>query len=261
MIKSLYSGVSGMKNHQVRMDVVANNIANVNTTAFKAGRVTFKDILSQTVDGNQIGRGMMVSSIDNVNTQGSLTNTGIATDLFIQGNGYFIVQDPNDADNLYYTRDGSFHIDDAGNLVNSSGYQVCDDSGEAITGITVPIDSITIDTKGLISIYPAGSTEAEEYQIGLATFNDLSRLLKKGDNLFQYDMSPNTDGSDPSDAIYGIPGEIGLGQVISNNLELSNVDLTTEFTNMITTQRGYQANSKIITTSDEMLQEILTLKR
>ena len=252
MIKSLYSGVAGMRNHQVRMDVIANNIANVNTTAFKAGRVNFKDILSQTVDGNQVGRGMMVAAIDNINTQGSLMNTGVATDLYIQGNGYFVVQDPNDANNVqYYTRDGSFHIDENGNLVNSLGYGVCDSNGSPIT-VTVPLDSISIDRTGQVIIN--GDTANPVAQIGLVQFDDLQKLTKSGENLYEY--------SGENSPTIAAPGSTtGLGQVISNNLELSNVDLTNEFTNMITTQRGYQANAKIITTSDEMLQEVLGLKR
>ena len=252
MIKSLYSGVGGMRNHQVRMDVIANNISNVNTTAFKSGRVTFKDILSQSIDGNQVGRGMMVASIDSINTQGSLMNTGVATDLYIQGNGFFVVQDPNntDTETSYYTRDGSFHYDEEGNLVNSMGYGVCDSDGNPIT-LTPPIDSISIDRTGQVIVN--GDTDDPFAQIGLVQVNDLQKLTKEGENLYTY------SGTD--DPTLGVPGEEGMGEIISNNLELSNVDLTNEFTNMITTQRGYQSNAKIITTSDEMLQEILGLKR
>ena len=248
MIKSLYSGVSGMRNHQTRMDVIANNIANVNTTAFKSGRVTFKDILSQEVDGNQVGRGMSVASITDINTPGSLVSTGVATDLFIQGNGYFVVQDENDVQ--YFTRDGSFHVDEEGNLINSLGYGVCDSSGSLIT-VTVPYDSISINRNGEIIL--DGDADNPVAQIGLAQVDDLQKLIKQGENLFSY-----TGTNAPT---IGEPGSANLGLVISSNLELSNVDLTNEFTNMITTQRGYQANAKIITTSDEMLQDVLGLKR
>ena len=248
MIRSLYSGVSGMKNHQTRMDVTANNIANVNTTAYKSGRVNFKDVLGQTIDGGQVGSGITIAGIDNNFTQGSQTATGKPTDLYIQGNGFFVVQDVNGVQ--YYTRDGSFHVDEAGNLVNSLGYGVCDSAGSPITGITPPIDSIRIERNG--EIFVNGSTTATA-TIGLAQFEDSQKLARQGENLYIYNgTNPPTIAS---------PGTSGYGAVISNNLEMSNVDLTDEFANMITTQRGYQANARIITTSDEMLQEVMGLKR
>ena len=248
MIRSLYSGVSGMKNHQTRMDVTANNIANVNVTAYKSGRVNFKDVLGQAIDGGQVGSGITIAGIDNNFTQGSLTATGKPTDLYIQGNGLFVVQDANGVP--YYTRDGSFHVDEAGNLVNSLGYGVCDSSGSPITGITPPIDSITIERNG--EIFINGDTTAIA-TIGLAQFDDLQKLSKQGENLYIY-----TGLNEPTIAS---PGTTGVGTILSGNLEMSNVDLTDEFANMIVTQRGYQANSKVITTSDEMLQEVIGLKR
>ena len=247
MIRSIYTGVSGMKSHQKRMDVVSNNIANVNTTAFKSSSVNFKNILGKTIEGGQIASGVKIASINKNFTQGSETATESSTDLYIQGNGYFGVQDANGVQ--YYTRDGSFSVDENGNLVNSLGYGVCDSSGTPITGLTTPIDSISIDSTG--QIFLNGSTTASA-TIGLVAVADLQLLSDQGNNLYKY-----TGATTPT---FVAPGSTNVGTVISGNLELSNVDLTDEFANMIVTQRGYQANSKVITTSDEMLQTLLGLK-
>ncbi|WP_066637265.1 flagellar hook-basal body complex protein [Desulfolucanica intricata] len=264
MIKSLYSGVSGMKNHQIRMDVIGNNIANVNTTAFKAGRVNFKDTLSQLISynsgagqgsnkANQVGSGMTLAGIDNIFTQGGLVATGRETDLAIQGNGYFAVQSQNeDGDEvIYYTRDGSFYIneeDGEGYLVNSLGYNVLNVDGEPIR-LELPINSININRDGKIFVNSEDTGEV----IGLKQFDNQGELIKQGSNLYIY---PGEDESG-----LGTPGSDGLGTIEACNLEMSNVDLTNEFSNMIITQRGYQANSRVITVSDEMLQELLNLKR
>jgi flagellar hook protein FlgE len=238
-----------MKNHQTRMDVIGNNIANVNTTGYKSSRVQFKDVLGQTIAGGQVASGVTIAGINKNFTQGSQTATENSTDLYIHGNGFFGVQDPNNTDITYYTRDGSFSVDEEGNLVNSLGYNVCDSGGSPITGLTPPIDSISIDATG--EIFLNGSDT--NLKIGLATVMDLQKLSNQGNNLYKY-----TGTEDPE---FHEPGSDNVGTVISNNLEMSNVDLTDEFSNMIVTQRGYQANSKVITTSDEMLQELIGLKR
>ncbi|HQE24397.1 MAG TPA: flagellar hook protein FlgE [Candidatus Atribacteria bacterium] len=405
MMRSLFSGVSGLKNHQTRMDVIGNNIANVNTVAFKAGRVNFEDILSQTVEGarspqtggmggvnpKQVGLGMGISSIDTLFTPGSLQSTDNPTDFAVQGEGFFIV---SDGSQVYYTRDGAFKTSADGALVNSNGFRLQGwmadtdgniDSTQALQNITIPVgaqmkpkattqiafegnldanadptssewitsvqvydslgnphnltitftktaenkwgwttdldgtsgdsDTIEFDTDGTILSGGSGSasfnniTGAEDIslnidfsqltqfggnptayinfqdgyeagsldmvstdsggvltgiftngqskalaQIALATFSNPGGLLKEGGNLYQ--ISNNSGLPNIGTADSGGRGSIAVGK-----LEMSNVDLAQEFTNMIVTQRGFQANSRVITTSDEMLQDLINIKR
>lgn len=407
MMRSLFSGVSGLKNHQTRMDVIGNNIANVNTVAFKAGRVNFEDILSQTVEGarspqtggmggvnpKQVGLGMGISSIDTLFTPGSLQSTDNPTDFAVQGEGFFIV---SDGSQVYYTRDGAFKTSADGALVNSNGFRLQGwmadtdgniDSTQALQNITIPVGAqmkpkattqiafegnldanaaagsewitsvqvydslgnphnltitftktttanewgweatldgiqatsdgtgtITFDANGSISSsgtgtpnfaipganaislnidfsqltqfggnptayinfqdgYEAGSLDMVSTdsggvltgiftngqskalaQIALATFSNPGGLLKEGGNLYQ--ISNNSGLPNIGTADSGGRGSIAVGK-----LEMSNVDLAQEFTNMIVTQRGFQANSRVITTSDEMLQDLINIKR
>ena len=404
MMRSLFSGVSGLKNHQTRMDVIGNNIANVNTVAFKAGRVNFEDILSQTVEGarspqtggmggvnpKQVGLGMGISSIDTLFTPGSLQSTDNPTDFAVQGDGFFIV---SDGSQVYYTRDGAFKTSADGALVNSNGFRLQGwmadtdgniDSTQALQNITIPVGAqmkpkattqialegnldanadlnsewitsvqvydslgnphnltvtfekmadnqwswytdldgtsgnsgtIEFDTDGTVlsggtgtatftlmpvaqnislSIdfsqltqfggnptayinfqdgYEAGSLDMVSTdsggvltgiftngqskalaQIALATFSNPGGLLKEGGNLYQ--ISNNSGLPNIGTADSGGRGSIAVGA-----LEMSNVDLAQEFTNMIVTQRGFQANSRVITTSDEMLQDLINIKR
>lgn len=404
MMRSLFSGVSGLKNHQTQMDVIGNNIANVNTVAFKASRVTFEDILSQTLEGarspvaggpggvnpTQIGLGMTISSVDTIFTAGSLQTTDNPTDLAIQGDGFFVVSDGN---RTYYTRDGSFSMSADGSLVTSGGYRVqgwlADSDGnidttQALQNVVIPVGTqmkpkatenilfegnldanfadattwttntqvydslgnahnlvvvftkngentwgweatldgtqsggtgtVTFGTDGLVSAggtgslvftipganalnitvdfsrmtqfggtptayvnlqdgYEAGSLETVSVdssgiitgiftngqskalgQIALATFPNPAGLTKMGGNLYQ--ISNNSGAPNIGAANSGGRGSIAVGA-----LEMSNVDLAQEFTNMIITQRGFQANSRVITTSDEMLQDLINIKR
>ena len=420
MMRSLFSGVSGLKNHQTRMDVIGNNIANVNTTGFKASRVNFQDILSQTLQGAsaaqgntsgtnpmQIGLGMGLASIDTLFTDGSVQSTGKQTDLAIQGQGFFVVSD-NGGTNQYYTRAGNFDFDSAGNYnlpgtgLQVMGYDVDKATGVVDTSKLVPItiteaektmppkassdltftnnlsadavaasagppavaatmvtgtftvyDSLskehtinttftktasntwsfaatdaagttltvspssstikfktdgTIDTTSLptqIAYSPTGAnamtlkldfsgltqyggestlkTNADGYpqgsltkttigstgritgtfdngqsqdlgQVALASFTNPAGLDKAGETLFVKSSNSGT-------VSVGIPGSGGMGSTTSGSLEMSNVNLSDEFSNMIITQRGFQANSKIITTSDEMLEILANLKR
>lgn len=417
MMRSLFAGVSGLKNHQTRMDVIGNNIANVNTTGFKASRVNFQDILSQTLQGAssaqgnlggtnpmQIGLGMGVASIDTLFTDGSIQSTGKQTDLSIQGDGFFIVSD-NGGTNQYYTRAGNFDFDAAGNYVlpgtglKVMGYDV-DTTGKIDTSKLVPlkvddtkktmapkatsnltftknlsadataysagppvVDATTVS--GQMTVYGTNSTEhtitatftkttagwdltakdetgatvgttvnltfdsngkltspttsptwtytpttggsgpltlklslsdltqyggestlkadADGYeqgaltkttisatgmitgvydngqtqdlgQVALAGFTNPAGLDKEGDTLF---MKSSNSGN----VFIGIPGSGGLGSTTAGSLEMSNVDLAQQFSDMIITQRGFQANSKIITTTDEMLEQLANLKR
>lgn len=422
MLRSMFSAISGLRGHQDMMDVIGNNIANVNTVGFKAGRVNFQDILSQTehgatapqnglgsIDPAQIGLGMTVAGIDVLQTQGNLQSTGKTTDMAIQGDGFFVL---SDGTTTYYTRDGAFDIGLDGSLLNpASGMKVQGwqadsngnldltqpitnlvipigqrttalatsnlnlsgnlDAGAAVgdnvpttmtvydslgiphsvkitftktdandwtwtatpdpsdTGITItqtaadpdatppvlPVNNGTISfTSGGISsgstgtlsfTFPDGATattpaidlskltqfsgtsqlagqtdgftsgtlttfsvgNAGEIsgvysngqtvvlgQIALASFMNPGGLLRAGGNNFQ-----TTSAS--GDANVGTAGTGGRGSVITGALEMSNVDLATQFTGMITAERGFQANSRVITTSDEMLQELVNLKR
>ncbi|WP_432400561.1 flagellar hook protein FlgE [Wukongibacter sp. M2B1] len=433
MMRSMYSGVSGLRTHQTKMDIIGNNIANVNTVGFKRSAITFKEIFAQTISGagapqggrggtnpQQIGLGVGVGSINVEHTQGTVQSTGYATDLMVDGNGYFIVSGDANAQSRYYTRDGNFDFDADGNLVaRSSGYKVLDenlkpiklnkseikeatatsgfelkgninidddtctasmdiydslgdvhtvtvkfstkdttttagttyrkieifdedgttylygapgserfvefdssgnyvqvvsgsdattanplvsitDSGgsENIGTITVPgASTITLsisdavfqddDGNGLLN-QVSGESDAKAVQlsgrsagtldgyyiapngeifgtftngenkvlatIGLVDFDNPAGLLKVGGNLF-------IDSPNSGTPKYGAPSTGSFGDLKPGSLEMSNVDLSLEFTEMITAQRGFQANSRIITTTDEMLQELVNLKR
>lgn len=435
MMRSMYAGVSGLKAHQTRMDVIGNNIANVNTAGFKASRVTFKEMLSQTLSGakapqdnrggmnpQQVGLGVSLGSIDTNHVQGNLQSTGLGTDLAIQGNGYFIV---NNGTQNFYTRAGALTLDENGNLVNASnGYimqgwmatngiintnspltgiripigdtmapqasteavfagnlnsadpvewtatiDIYDSQGEkhtltldfkltsenqwdwtatidgatlvdsnddsgvsnddpgvsndesggsnndsgvsnkitgtiifggdgkvvAVTGDTFDIDfnngtdqiagfrldlsavtqmagdntldglyadgysmgsleSFSIDNAGVITgSYSNGLTKAIG-QIAIANFSNAGGLTRVGDTLF-------AESQNSGIAQIGAAGTAGRGKISAGTLEMSNVDLAEQFTDMITTQRGFQANSRIISTTDEMLQDLVNLKR
>ncbi len=270
MIRSLYSGVSGMKNHQVRMDVIGNNIANVNTSGYKSSLTNFQDTLYQTIrsasagDDNlgglnptQVGLGVLVSSITSNMGQGNLQSTGRSLDLAIQGNGWFVVSsscDSPDETNTYYTREGVFYIDSAGYVINSNGYYLLDESGSSIDLGDNGVATLNISQTGEITGTDLEGNDLDTFRIGLAMFPNQEGLERAGKNLFQV-----SDAS--GDPIEGNPGEGGFGVINSHYLEMSNVDLTDEFTNMIITQRGYQASARTITASDEMLQELLNIKR
>ena len=412
MLRSMFAGVSGLRSHQMMMDVVGNNIANVNTTGFKSSRVTFQDTLSQLQTGGaggsaqsgginpqQVGLGVRVGAIDAVNTQGAIQTTGRSTDAAIQGEGYFVVR--SGAEQLY-TRAGAFGFDDSGHLTDPSGYIVqgyLADAGGTIDvngplqDITLPLGqaippraTTTVNAGGNLSstattpvvnsieIYdalgashtvsitytpgepagdgsrswdvsvaekgsgdvlgtgtisfgpdgrrdattgditfarpgsgagtvtldlgaPGAATALTQYggstsagalgqdgsetgylssfaisndgtvsgifsngaskplgQLALATFANPGGLVKEGDNHMRAD---NNSGI----AQIGTPGAVGKGSLAAGSLEMSNVDLAQEFTNLIIAQRGFQANSRIISASDELLQDLVNLKR
>jgi flagellar hook protein FlgE len=268
MIRSLYSGVSGMKNHQVRMDVIGNNIANVNTVGFKSGRANFQDTLYQMLrsasaggvtdlgglNPSQIGLGMSVSSISNMMGQGNMQLTGRTLDLAVQGNGWFSV---SDGTNTYYTREGVFYIDSVGDVVNSNGYHLLDSGGTNISLGANGVATLSISQGGVITGTDLTGADLTPATIGLGMFLNQEGLERVGQNLFRESVASGTlIGGALSD-----PATNGYGTVNSGYLEMSNVDLTEEFTNMIVTQRGYQANARTITTSDAMLEELLNIKR
>lgn len=395
MLRSMYSGISGIKSFQTKLDVIGNNIANVNTYGFKKGRVTFKDTMNQMISGAsaatqdrggsnpmQVGLGTTISTIDTIQTGASLQTTGRSLDVGIDGDGYFVVRQ---GATMLYTRAGNFYLDDNGTLVNAEGLkvqaynngilsditvnvnavmpatvtdeitilgnfpsnatgmnrlteqiEVVDADGQAqvldvefsydggtwsiqfinrsfdpglpskqqdidldnlaniplfnipvglnedgvthieqqvtlnlagltsepgsITAIAVPngntsgsIESYSIGSSGEINaVYSNGKIE-ELGKLALAKFSNSSGLIKMGNNLFQESANSGTANVNTAG--------VGRGSIASGSLEMSNVDLSEEFTEMIVAQRGFQANTRIITTSDEILQELVNLKR
>lgn len=286
MLKSLYSGVTGMKSQQTKMDVISNNIANVSTTGFKAGRVRFEDMISQTnanaqegINAQQVGLGVQTGSIDTIMTGGSLQTTGRALDFGIEnGDSSFFTVSGNNGVEVSYTRDGGFYTDGDDRLVTSSGLNVmgyaATENGSGIVesgnpvelvsleisatrtvgGNTFNLQSYTVDNTGLIrGTYSDGNSYVLG-QMALTSFSNPDGLEKAGSNLY---VSTANSGT----ATVGKPGDAGYGKVQSGFLEMSNVDLANEFTEMIVTNRAYQANSRSITTSDQMLEELINLKR
>ncbi|RXZ76955.1 flagellar basal-body rod protein FlgF [Paenibacillaceae bacterium] len=273
MLRSMYSGVSGMRGFQTKLDVIGNNIANVNTIGFKAGRVMFRDILSQSVAGvtapvdgesggvnaKQIGLGVSIAAIDTLHTPGSAMTTNKPTDLRIDGDGFFVVSPTGEVDGSFLTRDGNFKLDGARQLVTADGLFVLDAGGGPIV-LEDTVTAFTIAQNGtIIAVNIDGTTEATEFQIGMTKVVNPDALEKLGGNLYR--VTPNANPEGEFDIGTAQDPETGTGSIISGQLEMSNVDLTSEFTEMIIAQRGFQANSRIITTSDEVLQEVVNLKR
>jgi flagellar hook protein FlgE len=271
----MYSGISGMKNFQSKLDVIGNNIANVNTFGFKKGRVTFQDMVSQQISGasapteggkgginpKQVGLGSQLSTIDTIDTQGSLQTTARPLDLAISGDGFFQV---SDGTTTFYTRAGNFYMDSDGTLVNSNGLKVKGTEGEAEPYLSIPTDaqSFSIGSDGVISYVDKAGKLQEAGTIQIAKFANNGGLEKVGQNLYQKSTNSGDDAADPvTNPAVSNPGVDGSGEIVAGALEMSNVDLSEEFTEMIVAQRGFQANTRIITTSDEILQELVNLKR
>lgn len=343
MLRAMYSGISGLKNHQTKLDVIGNNISNVNTYGFKKSRVVFKDLVSQSISGasqptaarggvnmKQVGLGSQLAAIDTMHGTGSLQTTGRTLDLAISGDGFFMVADttvdfvryssetatgeePSDTGigatpftDVMYTRAGNFYMDNEGYLVDSEGKYLVGVSptvagdttpplstdypglvdyaanegtdfspmtdGEAdpwntelwstyadapiYKPIRVPTDaqSMSIGQDGTISFVDANGELKWAGQLVMAKFSNTAGLEKTGGNY--YTITANS-----GDPFMQVATVAGLGSIQSGFLEMSNVDLSEEFTEMIVAQRGFQANSRIITTSDEILQELVNLKR
>ncbi|EGQ27382.1 flagellar basal-body rod protein FlgG [Sporosarcina newyorkensis 2681] len=265
MLRSMYSGISGLKNFQTKLDVIGNNIANVNTYGFKKGRTVFKDLYSQTVSGatapggprggvnpKQVGLGSQLATIDTIHTPGSTQFTGNTLDLAIEGDGFFVVGEAGGANSLY-TRAGIFYMDKAGDLVDGDGRYLLD-SANAKINIPEGSKSISIGQNGEVKYVDSAGALQGTQKIQLAKFSNPGGLQKVGGNLYQ--DSPNAGKQTGTDPLQG-----GRGSIVSGSLEMSNVDLSEEFTEMIVAQRGFQANTRIITTSDEILQELVNLKR
>jgi flagellar hook protein FlgE len=272
MVRSLNSGVSGIQSFQGKLDVIGNNIANSNTLGFKSGRADFEDSFSQSLSGGttnyQVGSGVSTATVKSLFMQGTLSRTLVPTDVAIEGDGFFIVRDPISGNN-FATRAGAFDIDSQGYLVTSDGFRVqgyqdatlttrgdirIDDSGKPADNTGV-FQRFNIDTDGRVKVVLSNGTSFDRGQILLQRFQNPNALVKEGNNLFSsMDLAGALAQSES-------PRTNGLGQIKSGHLEMSNVDIANEFTSMITTQRGFQASARIITTSDEMLQEVVNLKR
>jgi flagellar basal-body rod protein FlgG len=263
MIRALYSAASGMKAQELNLDNIANNLANANTVGYKTRRAQFQDLMYQNVvapgsaagqqslvpTGLQLGLGTHTVSNEIIFTEGSFSQTGNPLDLTIQGNGFFQVLQPSGT--LAYTRAGQFQLDKDGTLVNSAGMPVQPQ-------ITIPPEalSVNIAADGTVSYtLPNQIAGQQAGQLQLANFQNPSGLNSLGNSLY----AP-TDAS--GDAIVGAPGgPQGMGTLLQGYTEQSNVSVVDEFINMIQTQRGYEANTKVVTAADNMYQEVNNLQR
>lgn len=264
MMRSLWTAASGMVGQQFNIDTISNNLANVNTTGFKQNRPDFEDLLYQTLrvagtpatevtlvpTGIQVGHGVRPAATQKIFTQGALQATGNVTDLAIEGEGFFRVLQ---YDGSYaYTRDGSFKVDAEGQLVNSNGYRFMP---EIILPEGFIRETLAVSQDGRVTVKMAGIDDPIEVgQIEIYRFINPAGLLAIGENLFSV---TNATG----EVIAGRPGFDGMGKVVQNFLEMSNVSVVKEMVNMIVAQRAYEINSKAIQTSDSMLATANSLKR
>ena len=259
---SMRTSASGMAAQQRMIDVIANNLANVNTTAFKRSRVSFEDVLYETLEGArvvnyqgaqtvaplQVGKGVRVGAILRLETQGSPESTQRLLDVAIGGDGYFQVQRPDGS--TAYTRDGGFNISDQGQLTTKGGYLL-------LPGVTVPADAsgLGISANGTVSVTQAGQSQSVELgRIELARFLNPSGMLAMGENLYQ-----STPAS--GDPMLGFPQDQGFGQLTQGSLESSNVEIVQEMTDMIAAQRAYEINAKAIKSVQDMMQATSDLIR
>jgi flagellar hook protein FlgE len=272
---ALYTGVSGMAAQQQRMDVIANDIANMNTVGYKESTATFQEALIDSISmpavgtpGRQLGLGVRVSMTQRNFNNGAMTETGLPTQFAIQGRGFFVVQatdasgDPSGT--RFYTRAGDFTMnvrDDATiHLINSSGYALIGNDDQPINlrqGMdpAVQITSFSVAQNGTISTFGSDGSTTPVGTIPVVEFANANALTGIGSTMFQWTAAAN-----PSEPTLGGANSPGIN-IIQGYLESSNVDLTREFSDLIITQRGFQANSKTITTADEMMQAVLNLKR
>jgi flagellar hook protein FlgE len=271
----MFAAISGLRTHQVMLDVTANDLANVNTAGYKAARTTFRDSLAQLQRGGsgaggglggansaQVGLGTQLGSIDNLMSTGAIQSTGNVLDVAVQGSGWFRVASatpPALPTAFEYTRAGNFTVNQAGDLTTSEGYYVMGRTtpgGTTDTFINVPAGStdVAIGQDGGVSYAPAGGgARVTAGYLSLAKFANEAGLTRASGG--RWTLSPSSGPEQVS-----TPGGT-YGVTTSGALEMSNVDLAQEFTNMISAQRGFQANSRVISTADEMLQDLVNLKR
>lgn len=262
MNSSLRTSASGMQAQQRMIDVIANNLANVNTTGFKRSRVSFEDVLYETVRGErkeggsaaesvgpvQIGKGVRIAAVLRLHSQGSPENTQRPLDVAIEGDGFLQVQRPDGS--LAYTRDGNLTLSDTGALVTNNGYAVQ-------PGITIPNDAtnVSIGADGTVSVTQAGSSSPTDVgRIELARFLNPNGLEAIGEN--EYVQSEAS-----GEPITGFAEDEGFGRVIQGALESSNVEIVQEMTDMIAAQRAYEINAKAIQAAEAMMQATNDLVR
>jgi flagellar hook protein FlgE len=300
MMRSMYSAISGLKAQQTMLDVTANNLANVNTIGFKSGMTTFQDALSQTVRGAsaanaggfagqnaaQVGLGVTVGAIANRMTGGAIQNTGNTYDIAINGDGWMRVGHgsptlgtptagtPAPA-SLNYTRAGNFARNNEGYLTTQDGYYVMGrtepppsaTAADCYINIPTGATNVAVGADGAISFTPptgyvqpgtlppiGADGRAIAGYVSLANFPNEQALQHASGNRFTANAASGAE-------VVGTPGTVGYGTAMGGNVEMSNVDLATEFTTMITAQRGFQANSRVISTGDQMLEDLVNLKR
>lgn len=277
MLRSLYSAIAALKNQETMSDVVAANIANVNTPGYKSERTVFAEMVTQAVRGAtapsasrgginpiQIGLGSGVSEVVTSTSQGNIQQTGSPTDLAIQGSGYFLLEDASGA-NPVYTRAGGFDFDQNGDMVAPDGMYVMGRVNAAggvatatdpIARINIPVtaQSFSIGQSGQVTYVDATGAIKNAGTLLLATFNNPAGLSKTGDSEF-------TQSSNSGTANLTFPTTNGAGNIQQGAVEMSNVDLASEFTGLIVAQRGFEANAKVISTSDQILQSLVNLKQ
>lgn len=309
MVKSMFSGIAGLRAHQQKMDVIGNNIANVNTYGYKAGRVTFRESIYQTTssssDGNdvfggsnpsQVGYGSEVGTIDLMFASGAYAPTDSSMDCMIDGQGFFIVgnkgveielkaDDPEgvskEMSKLMLSRVGNFTFDGEGYLCDGAGnivYGFQYTSGAIDDGVLQPIRAPYVDSSG--NILTPGDTNGTPMKLNSLSISKTGEIIGSDPDgksvtvgMLAIANVPNPNALEKTQGpYYSIrentgnvlpfkPGEGTTGAILNFGLEMSNVDLAKEFSEMITTQRGYQANTRIITVTDEMLEELVNIKR
>lgn len=286
MLRSLFSGISGLRVNQTMLDVTGNNIANANTIGYKSSSTVFQDTLSQMLTGAsaananrggtnpvQVGLGVQLAATQTNFNQGSAQVTGRATDLMIQGDGFFVTRKGNE---MLYTRAGAFTFDESGSLVTPNGNRVqgylLDGAGDA--DIAGGLVDISLDTANAQPPVPGGvqlvsysigsdgklrgvfddGIQRDLAQLAIADFNNPMGLEKVGETSFRESANSGLPQLD-------VAGSGRRGTLVGGAVEMSNVDLAAEFTNLILAQRGFQASSRVITTSDEVLQDLVNIKR
>ncbi|ANF17089.1 flagellar basal body rod protein FlgG [Buchnera aphidicola (Schlechtendalia chinensis)] len=260
MIPSLWIAKTGLDAQQINMNVISNNLANVSTNGFKRSRAMFEDLIYHTIrqpgsqssgdttlpSGLQMGIGVRPVSTERIHNQGHLSKTDSSKDIAIHGNGFFQVLLPDGS--LAYTRDGSFQVDQNGQLVTNSGFPI-----QPI--IIIPSDSTNmhVGRDGIVTVTTQGKSQpVHRGQLNLVNFTNSSGLSNLGENLYQ-----ETEAS--GSPMLALPGTNGTGLLYQGYVETSNVNIAEELVNMIQTQRAYEINSKVITTSDQMLQKLSQL--
>lgn len=264
-VQTLYTAATGMEALQTKLDVIANNMANINTTGFKKDRANFEDLFyrqerlpgaldsdgNRTSTGIEVGLGTRVSSMQADFDQGAFVTTGNQLDLALEGDGFFRVQDPNG--DFLYTRAGNFGINADGNLVLGSAH-----TGWVVDpAVNIPPDAVdlVVTADGTVQYRTTDTTELQGgTQLQIATFINPDGLLKMGDNLFK-----QTDASGAPQT--GAPGDPGFGNLRQGFLEASNVEPVAELIDLITTQRAFELNSQVVQAGDQIMQLVANLRR